>query len=793
MQYGHFDNKNREYVIDRVDLPVSWTNYIGVGDMYGVFNHTAGGYLLYKSPEYHRITRFRPNGVPMDGPGHYVYLRDEEDGDYWSVSWQPVGKPKEHFSCRHGLSYVKYCSDYSGIEATQTLFVAMDDPVEIWDVKLRNVSGRQRKISVFSYLEFSFHQIDMDNRNFQMSLYAAGSRFEDGVIEHDLFYEENGYQFFTADFEPDGFDCLRDSFIGSYRTERNPLVVESGECRSSFEKGGNHCGCLKKTLVLNPGEEARLIFLLGEGGADTGKAMREKYTPERVDGDFARLARFWDGKLSALQIDTPNEGMNTEINLWNLYQSEINVMFSRFTSFIEVGGRTGLGYRDTAQDAMMVPHSNPEKCRSRLVELLRALTWEGYGLHLFEPRWFEPEREQQSFKSPTVIPTPDKSQIVHGIKDACADDALWLVASVVQYIRETGELDFADMSVTYADGGEGTVYEHLKRILDFSAREVGQNGICKGLRADWNDCLNLGGGESAMVSFLHYWALGHFIALARRLGRTEDAEKYEGLAEKVKETCEKVLWDGKWYIRGITADNRKIGTQTDAEGRVHMESNTWAVLSGVASPERGISAMDSVNEYLFTEYGLMLNAPCYTRPDDGIGFVTRVYPGLKENGAIFSHPNPWAWCAEAVLGRGSRAMKFYNALCPALQNDKIEIRQSEPYSYCQFVVGKDHSAFGRARHPFMTGSSGWAYYAATQYLLGVRPDFDGLRVDPCVPADWKEFSVSRKWRGAEYIIHVTNPKGVEKGVASLTADGKPVELLPVLPAGSVCRAEVIMG
>ena len=793
MQYGHFDNKNREYVIDRVDLPVSWTNYIGIGDMYGVFNHTAGGYLLYKSPEYHRITRFRPNGVPMDGPGHYVYLRDEEDGDYWSVSWQPVGKPKEHFSCRHGLSYVKYLSDYGGIEASQTLFVAMDDPVEIWDVKLRNVSGRQRKISVFSYLEFSFHQIDMDNRNFQMSLYAAGSRFEDGVIEHDLFYEENGYQFFTADFEPDGFDCLRDSFIGSYRTERNPLVVESGECRSSFEKGGNHCGCLKKTLVLNPGEEARLIFLLGEGGVDTGKAMREKYTPERVDGDFARLARFWDGKLSALQIDTPNEGMNTEINLWNLYQSEINVMFSRFTSFIEVGGRTGLGYRDTTQDAMMVPHSNPEKCRSRLVELLRALTWEGYGLHLFEPRWFEPEREQQSFKSPTVIPTPDKSQIVHGIKDACADDALWLVASVVQYIRETGELAFADMSVTYADGGEGTVYEHLKRILDFSAREVGQNGICKGLRADWNDCLNLGGGESAMVSFLHYWALGHFIALARRLGRTEDAEKYEGLAEKVKETCEKVLWDGKWYIRGITADNRKIGTQTDAEGRVHMESNTWAVLSGVASPERGISAMDSVDEYLFTEYGLMLNAPCYTRPDDGIGFVTRVYPGLKENGAIFSHPNPWAWCAEAVLGRGSRAMKFYNALCPALQNDKIEIRQSEPYSYCQFVVGKDHSAFGRARHPFMTGSSGWAYYAATQYLLGIRPDFDGLRVDPCVPADWKEFSVSRKWRGAEYIIHVTNPKGVEKGVASLTADGKPVELLPVLPAGSVCRAEVIMG
>lgn len=793
MRYGYFDNVHREYVIDRVDVPVSWTNYIGLKDMYGVFNHTAGGYLLYKSPEYHRITRFRPNGVPMDGPGHYVYLRDDETGDYWTISWQPVGKPKEHYSCRHGLSYSKYHCDYSGIDAEQKLFVAMDDPVEIWDVKLRNDSGKKRKLSVYSYLEFSFHHINMDNQNFQMSLYATGSRYAGGVIEHDLYYEEDGYQFFTSNFTPDGFDCLRDKFIGPYRTERNPIVVESGECGGTFEKGGNHCGCLKKVVELQPGEEARLIYLLGEGNLAAGREMREKYTEARVDEDFARLSRFWEEKLSCLQVSTPNEGMNTELNIWNLYQSEINVMFSRFTSFIEVGGRVGLGYRDTAQDAMMVPHSNPAKCRSRLMELLRALTKQGYGLHLFEPRWFEPEEKQQSFKSPTVIPTPDKSQIVHGLKDACADDALWLVSSIVQYIRETGELDFAEEVVTYADGGEGTVYEHMKRILDFSAREVGRNGICKGLRADWNDCLNLGGGESAMVSFLHYWAIGNFVALAKKLGRTEDAAHYEKMGEAVKEVSARVLWDGKWYIRGITADNRKIGTQGDAEGKVHMECNTWAVLSGVADHAHGISAMDSVDEYLFTEYGLMLNAPCFETVDDSIGFVTRVYPGLKENGAIFSHPNPWAWCAEAVLGRGSRAMKFYNALCPALQNDKIEVRESEPYSYCQFVVGRDHTAFGRARHPFMTGSAGWAYYAATQYMLGIRPDFDGMMVDPCIPADWKEFSVNRKWRGAEYRIHVTNPNGVEKGVSSICANGEKVARLPILPAGSVCQVEVIMG
>ena len=792
MRYGYFDNASREYVIDRVDVPASWTNYIGLKDFYGVFNHTAAGYVLYKSPEYHRITRFRPNG-PVDGPGHYVYLRDNDTGDFWSVSWQPVGKPKEHYSCRHGLSYSKYLCDYSGINAQQTLFAAIDDPVEIWDVRLRNDSGKKRNLSVFSYLEFSFHQIPMDNQNFQMSLYATGSRYEDGIIEEDLYYEEDGFQFFTADFTPDGFDCCRDAFLGDYRTERNPQAVETGKCSGSFRKGGNHCGALMKTITLEPGQEQRLLFLLGEGGLETGRTMRRKYTQQRVDRDFAETAKFWDERLKCLQVSTPSEAMNTELNIWNLYQSEINVMFSRFTSFIEVGGRVGLGYRDTAQDAMMVIHADPEGCKKRIVQLLKALTYEGYGLHLFEPRWFEPEEKQQSFKSPTVVPTPDKSQIVHGLKDACADDALWLVSSIVQYVRETGDVGFVDTVVRYADGGEGTVYDHMKRILDFSAKQVGAHGICKGLRADWNDCLNLGGGESAMVSFLHHWAICNFVELAKKLGRQDDAAYYETMAAAVKKISRQELWDGRWFIRGITAKGRKIGTQADTEGRVHMESNTWAVLSGVADPEQGKLAMDAVDEYLYTPYGLMLNAPCFTVPDDDIGFVTRVYPGLKENGSIFSHPNPWAWCAEAVLGRGSRAMKFYDALCPAMQNDWIEVRKAEPYSYCQFVSGRDHTTFGEAHHPFMTGSAGWAYYAATQYLLGVRPEFDSLTVDPCIPADWKEFTVDRIWRGAEYRIRVTNPKGVEKGVAEIRLNGETVDSIPVQAPGSVSEIEVIMG
>lgn len=796
MQYGHFDNEKREYVIDRVDLPTSWTNYLGVQNLCAVVNHTAGGYMFYKTPEFHRITRFRGNAVPMDRPGHYVYLRDNDSKDYWSVSWQPVGKPLDQakYTCRHGMSYTTYECDYSKIKAEQTLLIPLNDTVELWDVKIKNEDDKPRNLSVFSYCEFSFHHIMIDNQNFQMSMYCAGSSYDKGVIEHDLFYEEFGYQYFTSNFEPDGFDCLRDKFLGLYHTEDNPAAVENGQCSGSYELGNNHCGSLQKNLVLQPGEEVRIVFMLGEGRREAGLAAKEKYSDfHNVDQAYADLKAFWDDKFDKLQISTPNEGMNTLINTWTLYQSEINVMFSRFASFIEVGGRTGLGYRDTAQDAMTIPHSNPAKCKQRIVELLRGLVSQGYGLHLFQPEWFEPDNEAKPFKSPTVVPTPNKDDMIHGLADACSDDALWLVSSIVEYVKETGEFDFIDQVVTYADKGEGSVYEHMTRILDFSTEQVGATGVCKGLRADWNDCLNLGGGESAMVSFLHYWALENFIELASYLGREEDVKKYTAVAENVKKVCDEQLWDGEWYIRGITKNGKKIGTKEDAEGKVHLESNSWAVLSGVAPYEKAVKAMDSVDEYLYTPYGIMLNAPSYTVPDDDIGFVTRVYPGVKENGAVFSHPNPWAWAAECKLGRGDRAMKFYNALCPYFQNDMIEIREAEPYSYCQFIMGKDHTAHGRARHPFMTGSGGWSYFSATRYMLGMRPQFEELLIDPCVPADWKEFSMSRVWRGAKFEISVVNPDGVMKGVKELYLDGQKVDKLTVQPAGSKHDVKVVMG
>ena len=796
MRYGYFDNERREYVIEKVDLPTSWTNYLGVEDTCVVVNHTAGGYMFYKTPEYHRVTRFRANSIPMDRPGHYVYLRDNETEDYWSISWQPVGKPldKANYTCRHGMSYSVYECEYEKIKASQKLSVPIGDAVELWDVTLENKDNKVRNLSIFSYAEFSFHHIMIDNQNFQMSMYCAGSSYKDGIIEHDLFYEEFGYQYFTADFEPDSYDCLRDKFIGLYRTEDNPAAVENGTCSGSEELGNNHCASLQKNIVLQPGEKIRVIFLLGEGNRDAGRKMREKYSDlQNVDAAYQRLHDFWQEKFDKLQIKTPNEGMNTLINTWTLYQSEINVMFSRFASFIEVGGRTGLGYRDTAQDAMTIPHSNPEMCKKRIVQLMKGLVSEGYGLHLFQPEWFEEKSECKPFKSPTVVPEFDKKDMIHGLKDACSDDALWLVSAVVEYIKETGEMEFLKEKVTYADKGEDTVYEHLKTILDFSAKQVGASGICKGLRADWNDCLNLGGGESAMVSFLHYWALQNFIELASYFGYEEDVEKYTECAERVKEACDRELWDGKWYIRGITKAGRKIGTQEDKEGKVHLESNTWAVLSGAAPEEKAVQAMDSVDEYLYTPYGLLLNAPSYTEPDDDIGFVTRVYPGLKENGAVFSHPNPWAWAAECKLGRGDRAMKFYDALCPYYQNDQIEVREAEPYSYCQFIMGKDHTGFGRARHPFMTGSGGWSYFSATRYMLGIRPQMDFLEIDPCIPKEWKSFQVTRQWRGAEYHITVENPDRVMKGVKKIIMDHEEVEKIMVQEKGSVHEVTVVMG
>ena len=801
MKYGYFDNENREYVITRPDVPAPWTNYLGTEKFCTVISHNAGGYSFYNSPEYNRVTKFRPNGT-FDRPGHYVYLRDDETGDYWSISWQPVAKSLDeaNYEVRHGLSYSKFKCEYSGITATKTLFVPKGEDAEVWDVVLKNNTDKPRTISTFSFVEFSFSHIQSDNQNHQMSLYSAGTSYQEGVLEYDLYYNTNdfeGFYYLASTFSPDSYDGQRDNFLGMYRDEANPIAVENGKCSNSAQTCYNHCGSLHKQFTIQPGEEVRFAYVLGIGKGN-GERLREKYQDTaNVDAAFQGIKDHWDERCNKFQVKSPNEGLDTMINTWTLYQAETCVVWSRFASFIEVGGRTGLGYRDTAQDAISVPHANPQMTKKRIIDLLRGQVKAGYGLHLFDPDWFDPEKaDVESSKSPTVVPTPSDDDKIHGIDDTCSDDHLWIVPTIIKYVMETGEHDFFDEVIPYADGGEATVYEHMKAALNFSAEYVGQTGICKGLRADWNDCLNLGGGESSMVSFLHFWALQEFLDLAKFRNNDVDVAKYTEMAANVREACETHLWDdeGGWYIRGLTKNGDKIGTAQQTEGRVHLESNTLAVLSGAVSQERGEKAMDAVDENLFSEYGLHLNSPSFATPNDDIGFVTRVYQGVKENGAIFSHPNPWAWVAEAKLGRGDRAMKFYDALNPYNQNDMIETRYAEPYSYVQFIMGKDHQDHGRANHPWLTGTSGWAYFAVTNFILGVRTGFEGLTVDPCIPTDWPEFEVTRQWRGATYNITVQNPNAVSKGVASITINGEQVEgAIPVQAEGSVNDVVVVLG
>lgn len=801
MKYGYFDNDNREYVITRPDVPAPWTNYLGTEKFCTVISHNAGGYSFYNSPEYNRVTKFRPN-ASFDRPGHYVYLRDDATGDYWSISWQPVAKSLDeaNYEVRHGLSYSKFKCEYNGISASKTLFIPKGEDAEIWDVVIKNDSDQPRTISAFSFVEFSFSHIQSDNQNHQMSLYSAGTAYDAGVIEYDLYYNTNdfeGFYYLASTVDPDSYDGQRDSFLGLYRDEANPIAVEKGRCSNSAQTCYNHCGSLHKQFVIQPGEEVRFAYILGIGKGN-GARLREKYQDiANVDAAFADIKAHWDERCNKFQVKSPNQGLDTMINTWTLYQAETCVVWSRFASFIEVGGRTGLGYRDTAQDAISVPHANPKMTRKRLVDLLRGQVKAGYGLHLFDPDWFDPEKaDVKPSKSPTVVPTPSDEDKIHGIEDTCSDDHLWIVPTICKYVMETGETSFFDEEIPYADGGNATVYEHMKAALDFSAEYVGQTGICKGLRADWNDCLNLGGGESSMVSFLHFWALQEFIDLAKFRKNEADVAKYTEMAANVREACETHLWDdeGGWYIRGLTKNGDKIGTAQQTEGRVHLESNTLAVLSGAVSQERGEKAMDAVDENLFCEYGLHLNAPSFSTPNDDIGFVTRVYQGVKENGAIFSHPNPWAWVAEAKLGRGDRAMKFYDALNPYNQNDIIEKRIAEPYSYVQFIMGRDHQDHGRANHPWLTGTSGWAYFAVTNFILGVRTGFEGLTVDPCIPTNWPGFEVTRQWRGATYNIKVENPSSVSKGVKSITVNGKVIEgVIPVLEAGSVNDVVVVLG
>jgi N,N'-diacetylchitobiose phosphorylase len=772
MRYGYFDDSKREYVIDNPKTPMSWINYLGTDTYASIISNNASGYSFYKSPQSGRMLRFRFNSIPMDRPGRYVYIRDDEDGDYWSASWQPVGKPLEQYRsvCRHGLGYTVFESDYRGISSNLRMFVPIDKPIEFWEVELENKSDRERKLSLFSYAEWCFWKMDQDLSNFQYILYTCRMNYQDGIIDYQMSYlpPDDPRAFMTSTLPVESFDTDRECFIGDYHHEGTPVAVETGRCSNSIAYGGNPCAALHNRVTLKPGEKKYALFVIGIGDAGTfGAECRRIYSDrEKVAEEFERVQTYWNQRLVKFTCKTPSNEMNTMINLWNQYQCHTTFNWSRSASFNEAGGRDGLGYRDTNQDTLGVVHSIPVQVRAKLIDLLKGQLSEGCAMHNFQPLTW-----QQGAHN---IPLPEKIY---------SDDHLWLLLAIPAYIKETGDMDFLKTTVPYADQGEGTVYSHLKQALEFSWGKKGPHGLLLGLAADWNDCINLKGkGESTWSTFLYYRALEEFIVLAKRYGQEQDAAHFLAYQREIKENLDKFAWDGEWFVRGFLDSGRKLGSHESEQSKIFINSQTWAVVSQAAGLDKGKKAMDSLQKFLATEHGIVKNYPAYREYDPEIGYITNFPTGLKENAAIFCHANTWAVIAEAMLGRGDQAYRYYLSFLPAAKNDSADLYTMEPYVYSQFITGKEHPYhFGRARNSWLTGTASWSFVAATQFILGVRSDYDGLVIDPCIPPDWDQYEVTREFRGKTFHIVIKNPDKVSRGVSSLTINGQKCEgnLIPL--------------
>ncbi len=777
MRFGHFDDEAREYVITRPDTPRSWSNYLGSRLYGGIITQNAGGYSFYRSGGTGRVLRMRFNGMPVDEPGRYLYLRDDANGDYWSASWQPVGKPLDQYSAkvRHGLGYSIFEADYAGIHSEMACFIPDGQAFEYWALKVTNTTDAPRTISAFSYAELANEwNYRMDLENLQYSQYVVHATYENGMIHryNSTRDASTDVWFGLAGADVVSFDTDRDAFLGAYRTQANPIAVERGECSGSQTVGDNSCSSLHTRLELAPGETREIIFCLGIGAPDKSwsddfgtlrpgrDVMAEFANPERLEAELAKIRSEWAGALAPLQVATPDAELDSMVNVWHAYQTHMTFNWSRGVSLIEAGDRDGLGYRDTVQDMLAVTHAIPEHVRERLDLILTGQTAEGGALPLVKPLTHNPGHE----------PTPP-------IEKYRSDDALWLPITVANFVYETGDVDYLDTTLPYADHGSATVFEHLTQALTFSLAHRGTNGLVQGLQADWNDCIQFGTtGESMFSTFLLANGLRVVRELAEHTGR-EEAAAWAGAELEALEPVLEGAWDGEWYIRGISATGAKLGSHLADEGKIYLEPNVWAAISGVVPRDRAVGAMDSVHARLASEHGVALCDPPHTHPIPGIGLSLLVFPpGHKENGGIFCHANSWTIVAEGILGRGERAYDYYRSYLPARYNDHAEIHQVEPYVYCQFTHGPTSPRFGQARNPWLTGTASWSYIGVTQYILGIRPELEGLRIDPCLPTTWDGYQVARRFRGLNLTIKVTNPAHVSTGVAGVTVNGIPVDL-----------------
>jgi N,N'-diacetylchitobiose phosphorylase len=775
MQYGTFDDAAKEYVITRPDTPQSWSNYLGSTQYGAIITNNAGGYGFYQSGARGRFLRLRFNSVPMDQPGRYFYLRDNDGGDYWSASWQPVGKPLNQYrsTCRHGTAYTIIESRYSGIATETTYFVPLGQMFEYWRLKVTNESDHPRHLSAFTFCEFT-NQWDtfQDSVNLQYSLFIIrGELLDDRMlrlaIQDNLTPDTEGFFVHDIGSSVDGYDTSREAFLGPYRSYHNPLVVEGGHCTASRAYGDNACGTLQTDLVLQPGESREILVMLGIGDArSTGRRMLVEFgSLERCETELQKLKDHWHEKLGSLTVETPDEEFNHSLNVWGLYNCLITFAWSRAASLVYNGERDGLGFRDSVQDILGVVTAIPVEARQRLELMLTGQTSCGGAMPIVKPFEHKP-----GFEKP---PAQEEYR---------SDDCLWFFNAIPAYVCETGEHDFYNQVLPFADQGEATVLGHLRRALEFNLERTGRNGLPCGLAADWNDCLRLGFyGESLFVAFQVRFGLTVYADIAERLGKPDESAWALREREKLDSSIQACAWDGGWFIWAIGEDGTVYGTQKMAEGQVYLNTQVWSVISGAASPEQAMRCMEVVHGKLATPYGLMLCAPPFEKTPIDVMRAVVFNPGIKENAGIFNHTQGWGVMAECKLGNGDRAYDYYRAAMPAAYNDRAEVRQSEPYVQAQTTYSTYSPRPGNTRTSWLTGAAAWSYFSATQSILGIQPEWDGLRIDPCIPSAWNGFSAQRRFRSCKYNIIVHNPEHINRGVVRMLVDGQeiPGNLVPL--------------
>ena len=796
MRYGYFDDKAREYVIERPDTPRAWINYAGSRAYGAIITNNAGGYSFYQSPAAGRFLKFRFNSIPMDQPGRYFYLRDRDRNDYWSASWQPVGKPLAKFksTCRFGTGYSVITSRYAGIQTETTYFVPHDQTFEYWWLKVTNKSQQPRRLSVFSYAEFASEwNMLNDLLNLQYVAYIAQAEWKDGVIEAsscarlkaepDNFANRDQSRWWwltQVGGTIAGYELDREKFLGPYRSYHNPLTVERGTASNSTGFSDDTCGSVQSDIELPPGESADIIVLLGIGTAHAGAKSRAEYgTAARAQTELDKVRQNFHGMLDAFRCETPDEDFNHMINVWNAYNALMTFNWSRACSLVYTGeGRDALGYRDSVQDTIGVCALIPDAVRERLELMLTGQDSTGGAQPEIKP-WLHKPGQMQPI-------APDLYR---------SDDSLWLFNAVPVYVAETGDMDFYRKVLPYADKGTATVFGHLRRALEFNLERTGAHGLPCGLLADWNDCLKLGlRGETVFVAFQLRLGLQTYAEIADLLAQPAEVQWARAELAKFDAILQKFTWDGEWFLRAYREDGALFGSAKCDEGKIFLNPQSWAVLSGAATPEQARQAMDAVEKHLATEFGLALCAPAYERIDHHVMRAVLFNPGNKENAGIFSHTQGWAVIADTLLGNGDRAYRYYRSYMPAAQNDRAELREIEPYVHCQSTHSQFSKKFGKSRVPWLSGTASWSYFAATQYILGIRPERDGLRLDPCIPAAWDGFTVRRQFRGTQLNITVKNPNGAQKGVAKLIVNGQelPGNFIPVTALKPVNKVQVIM-